>query len=561
MRREKVLESDIFSIDHWLQNLRVTLSGREISEAEKNRSYQEEVFRRMQEEFGNYPILHHLCKAYEESSSYEWASAMEKIHVKFLHARALMLAYLDNSHSPEVRNQQLAAARNKLREAREAVALADDSDLQRQLEVSESFLLGIDVGNIETRVNFHIPMVLPIPDGEYMVRLDERIVSVSIAYRLPGTVPPAFVVTENAVGFSAGEGTPDGLTVEPASYTMKVELPATRRISLGSTEVVMSCPGALSFDLQDVEPDDSELELLNKLDLADTDEEQEPWLREFFARTGERMLRRAHMTGEPEAVREAFRAINRLIGGLRVIGDQYHIEKLSIYDIQVFHLFLLVDGRSLLHRFFGPGQPIWAHGATAGTPWVEALRRNLLTTVEPPVEKLLILDAKRYLLHGELRLAVLNTNAALESFVNRHFYERMASSQPSREVEGFLAGTSIFESCRTELIHLASAGDRAAGNAADLMPTPDVEEQFRKRPSVFRMVVKMHQHRPFGLSRTKLTALITRIRGKRNDVAHGQLDDSDLDRVKVQNSIDALEQFIELATETLAAERAVQGGE
>jgi hypothetical protein len=543
MSEDFVLESELLDAEMKLRWRRESLAGSEMPDEERDRQFLSAVLDLVrdydQASLRLRPVLQYLCDVYETAPGYGAAPLSEKGEVRIGSARASLLASLDPELATARRFEELASARAKLHSAR--ILLEPRSDFLAWVKHYEAIAAGLSEGDVKTALRFDIPMVLPVPDGEYEIRIDDKLAQLKVAYRVPGSSRFGTVIDGPVVQTSGLTGHPlQWLEFPMSEHINKVELFAAKRMSIGFTSVVVLLPGYVKpYVVQ---------KQINLPELKFPFDEYVP--KTFTMSVREQMRDLGHIQSS-DAKDTAVRLLNRLIDQIRLSGERFELERLLPGDIEQFALVVLVGGQAFISSpLISHGNPQAIVGRAFAHDWQDDLRRALLSEVKVPIERFLILDARRFLYQRELRLAVLNVNAALEAFVNRHFSERLEGLAPETEIRSFLDGSSIFENCRGQLIEMAKQGDKAALNAAELLPTPVVQNKWK--PPVNQMVSEMHRHLPFGLSKTKLSKLINRIRRSRNEVAHGQFEDADLKLKDVEDSLNALEEFISRAESTLA---------
>jgi hypothetical protein len=517
---DKVTEADLDGLRKLIQRLR-------LSESDVGYAVRMELFVRIHRALAvttqTYGYLRSLCEQYERSPRFVETSPGNRCFVRLAAVRASLAASLDSTLSRADRDVELRRATSEMRSAKKLFQMYAVDELRDDFARIEGLYNGIVAGDVTTAVRCDIPLVLPIPDGEYEVRVGEGIARVKIAYRPPTTPKFGLTVEKTGVSFPVELGNPlEWLELSAAEHGTRVESLTSTRVSVGFTSVVVFLP---TFIDAYIAP--------RKGEPYDPRQPLNPLITQRF----------------PDVITRTTLVLNQVIDQVRWHTGRFDLDRILPADIEAVAAVTLVgDIPFMVLPLLTGGGPFKVSVNTTNTPiWLEAFKARLREGAEVPTEDLLLLDAQRFLMQGELRLAVLNTNAAFELFVNSHATERVRGTAAEAEMEEFLKGSSLFENCRAELVRLAGTGDKSAGNAADLIPTPVVEEQFRKKPSVFQMVVKMHQHLPFGMSRTKLMALVHRIRGKRNEVAHGQAGDGDLEPTAVYSSIESLRSFIESA--------------
>lgn len=485
-----------------------------------------------------------VCDTFMRAGGNSAVMSLDRCYVKMMSTRVALVASVDHWLTPEERNQHLVEAEEHLSGVRQLFEMGGCEELSQEFELLERLTSGITKGAISTCVRFDIPLVLPIPNGAYAVCVGNKRAYVRVVYRDPAAIRAGSQVFGSAVTapMLAG-GFHEWLALPASEHTNKVELLASKRAVSGFTSVLVTFPEYLSpfhYDRDPPQPFDIEEFFANP-----------PPLRTFTTAVQEKLTKMGDRP-IPEAAKRAIRLVNRLIDEIRLSGERYNLERITPDDVEAIGVVHLVEGHVWLHISIG-----YARQAIVGTEfayeWVDLLRAKLLSNDEPPIERFLLLDARKFLMYGELRLSILNVNAALEAFVHRHFPRRLGTASTSPDVEAFLEGPSLFESCREELIILSATGNRYAGIAAEVMPTPAVDRESRLKPPVNKLVMRMNGHLSFGLSKTKLNRLIGRIRYRRNEVAHGLLGDADLDRDRVRQSIEALEEFIQRAESTAAA--------
>jgi len=253
----------------------------------------------------------------------------------------------------------------------------------------------------------------------------------------------------------------------------------------------------------------------------------------------------------PAAFHVAAKLTNQFVDHVRVASGRYEFERLSAADIEAVSVSIWVAGWFVFRLPLTGGGPFRVStGRADAADWTERLEAELQGPRVDHFDRL-VLDALKYVVQDELRLAVLNVNAAFEFFVNTHVFERLSGAVPMEDIEAFMAGKDVLESARAVLVELSESGDEIAANAADVIPPHPDGNAAKLKPSVYKIVKFMDRSRPFGMSRTALNRLVNDIRVYRNEVAHGQVGDADLDARKVANAIERLERFRTLATESM----------
>lgn len=473
-----------------------------------------------------YSLLLRFCDEYAVTPSFVEAEPGERCYVKIAKARALIAASFDERLPPEEQSQRLKVATQLLREARTLRSRFSVDAMEADLLQQEKLLQGALKQEVLTHLRFDLPFPVPAPDGTYQMRLDRGVAEVDLVYRPPTAVRFGLQVEETGISYAVPVGPPEKWIELPvAEHNTRVDSFNGSRANTGFSSIRIKLP---YFVESYGHP--------RRGSTFDPDAPLTPLL----------------STRLSEPFQQCTKVINGFIEHLRVASGRFDIDRITPLDIGALSIVTTVGGVYFM------GIPLVTGGGpyrvqvnvTEKPVWMSRFQSRLMVNPHVEIEEVLCLDAKRFLMQGELRLALLNVNAALESFVNRHFRDRMASVRSQSDIDAFLVGDSIFESCRAELIKRALAGDVSAQVAADLMPTPEVAPEFRRRPSVFHMVTWMHKRVPFGLSTNKLKALINRIRDKRNEVAHGSISDSDLSVDRVHASIVGLEEFVQRANRT-----------
>jgi hypothetical protein len=503
---------------------------------------------------GTHALIHRICEAYKKGTGYDTAPDRDKFVVSIISARASLAASLDHCLSTSERETALEAAKAEIAAAEALLNGKADRELHECLAEHRDLYEGLAEGAVATAVRFDIPIVLPVSDGAYDVRMGEAIARLTVAYRPPGAARSGLALTRDMVGASGPVGGPlDWITVESTHYTSKVDLLTAKYAAVGFTTVLAMFPRFLNWYI-DTKPSTFALGVSGAETHAPTMDEWRTRIDEIMADAAQGFSRRSAEITYPEFVKEPLELLNRFIDAIRVVGHRYSLDRLVPADIDAFTVVTLVRGNPFLTRpQYFPARAMEIGGTGRSPAWLDTLRERLLTGDEIPVEEILIVNARKFLLHGELRLAVINVNAALESFLSKHIVERLAGRVPDSELGEFLEGQTIFEKCKARLITMANDGVEGASNVAALFSALRFPKADKEYPPVHKLVKKMNEVVSFGLRTKELDALIKKIREYRNEVAHGKFGDTDLDAGSVRESLAALEQFMSIAMRTLAA--------
>jgi hypothetical protein len=545
---------DLFVLEFQVEQLRTSIAKRGLSGFEEDRAFKAALIQLIADRpapfMQNYYEHKYLCDLFDRLVGQEGGADADGCYVKCVSAHASIAGSLDQWLTGDARAACLRAALAQLTAGWKLAESGDCEQYRNYLEDLQETYEGVIEGAVSTAIRFDIPLVLPVPDGEYSIRIEENAATIQIAYRPQTASRFGSVVSDQGVQVPVQPGGPTDWLKLPAEQMDKLELVAAKRTTVGFTTVLLTFPRYVNpyrFQFDD-EPED-----LSRFDFW----APPPSFSQRVQQSMKRMIRVRHS----ELIELSVKVINRFIDEIRVLGQRHELERIVPADIEYFNVAHLVRNKPFSASTLGEGGSVVITGTGFVHDWVDQLHDNLLSGREIELEPLLLLDGRRYLLQGELRLAVLNINAALESFVNRHFVERMRGVMTDAELEAFLGGQSVFERCKAALAVLAANGDETAKELAGAIPLPQVRDEERLKPSVNKMVTEMNRRVSFGISNTKVSDLVNRIRRHRNEVAHGKYGDSDLDRQKVRDSLEALESFIQLATDTFLAHRAKCHGE
>lgn len=379
---------------------------------------------------------------------------------------------------------------------------------------------------IKTKIRFDLSFALSVPDGRYSFRLpDGKYASLEIRFRPPeyhrmGIIPESTGASfPQPINAFALEETPENMRVS------RVESLSGRAL-LGFSSVLLTIPQFIdTFDTPQI-PSTLKSEFPEPVDPL------------FIYQM-------------PPEFRVAAGHTNNFIDHLRSASGRYEIDKLCPGDIEAVTISTWGGKFLLMNIPLRGGGPFKIATEPIKEPeWLSTFEEQLKNDEAPDLIKVLILDAKKFVLQEQLRLAVININAALEMFVNNHVYTRGQPSANIDEIEKFMDGESIYEICRNQLLRESNKENQIYQEIADKLPLLEVDSKSKKKPSVYQIVNFMHNLVSFGISRAKLDQVINNIRVYRNEVAHGIVKDSDIDPNKVGNAVNELEAFMRMAVET-----------
>lgn len=468
-----------------------------------------------------------MCNAFRSTEGFVRCEPFERALLHVFEAKAHLAGALSLARPPEDRRASIGAAKDFLALAKHLCDQYGLADLAAQLRELEDVQAGMARDEVTTRIRFDVPFAVAVHDGDYEMNVGcERPAIVRVRYRPPAYPRFGNQVDEMGVGipipgdWAQLQATPDD------QRTARVESRLSSRVQSGFDSFLIDVPYLVDPFADELRP---------------------PAVPE----EGEGRIDPLAVLDLPAAFHVAARITNDFVDHVRAASGRYEFERISAADIEAVSVSVWVGGWLVFRLPLTGGGP-YRISVGNGKPaeWTEKLRTQLLGASVGPIERL-VLDAHQYIVQDELRLAVLNINAALELFVNTHVFERLAEVVPHEEIESFMGGVDILESARAYLMEMAESGDAVAADAADVIPPHPDGNAAKLKPSVYRIVKFMDRHRSFGLTRSELNRLVNEIRVYRNEVAHGQVGDRDLDSKQVANALKQLEEFRAKALNTM----------
>jgi hypothetical protein len=466
------------------------------------------------------------CAAFEQTHGFATAPPDERCSCHILVARAKVAASLDSHLSEDERAAATAEAKSRWRTARRLSDLYKIEHLDSEIEVLQGVLTGLDVGDVKTVLRFDLPFAIAVPDGEYRITLPQSgEAKFQVVFRPPTAVRFGVIWDNGALSTNVDWELPDRLPPPVGPEVARAESLVSSRTLFGFSAVRLEFPYFIDTY--------GEPELPPALQIEDPEPVNPLVVYQF-----------------PAEFQEIVNVTNYFIDQVRIASGRYEIDRISVSDIEAVAIVTFIGDIRVMQIPFRGGGPYKIHH---GEPsWMTSLRSALLDQPRVDTVSRLILDAHKFLLQRELRLAVFNVNAAFELFVNIHYRLRVSYAPDTSSFIAFAEGESTFETCRRELIARGKGkGGKAFRIAADLLPTPEIPREMLHRPSVHQLIKQMDHVIPFGYSRTRLSKLVNQIRYSRNEVAHGSVTDDELAPERIERSLNALQEFISVANQTL----------
>lgn len=233
---------------------------------------------------------------------------------------------------------------------------------------------------------------------------------------------------------------------------------------------------------------------------------------------------------------EAVNALNYFIERYKIVTGNYWIETIFFKMIPSF-----IYEVKLGNQRFGNLIGIYEQGYLI-SPQIPYLNKtemarlnNYLEIEEIPLWKLLLLNAKDYLLRRDYREAIYAINGAFENYLMLKAREKLIKAWGQKNAIEYLDGEPIYE------YH----------NLKEYMD----EETFKKAvkdkkigtyiPPTGQILKECYNLHPLTISRTKLDKLVKKIRKNRNEVIHGVKIKDDLETTAFE-AIESFEYFVKV---------------
>lgn len=231
----------------------------------------------------------------------------------------------------------------------------------------------------------------------------------------------------------------------------------------------------------------------------------------------------------------ALEVLNYFIERYRIVTNEYWIEQVLPLMIYSFYTEIRA-GDQIIHRL-----PFNTDRVIKVSPRTNRRNANFykklteyLAIEEIPLWKLLLQNAKDYLLTNRFRESIMTINEAFENYLELYARKTLAKKLGSKKATSFFDGEPIYEDFELK----------------DYMD----EETFRKavkngkirknHPSVWKIIRKLlGVAPPANVSNRYVKKLVALIRKKRNYVAHGDILPIDEARKSALEAIEAFEKF------------------
>jgi len=229
-------------------------------------------------------------------------------------------------------------------------------------------------------------------------------------------------------------------------------------------------------------------------------------------------------------------ALNKFIEVYRVSTKHYWVSRLSDKMITNFSCKIMVGQIELRNV------PFSGHGTYRMSSDPPQLREEQFSRLVKYLEKdqlplweSLLMDAKEYLVIKRYREAIFAINGAFENFLKIKVKERLSRVLDPEVVKSYMNGHPTYDEFFLK----------------DYVNEMQFNEAFKKGiikyipPSTFHMIKKCHKFVPFKVSYNKISSMIARIRGNRNEIFHGEDIIDNLEYI-VKQSINSFEELVTL---------------
>lgn len=233
---------------------------------------------------------------------------------------------------------------------------------------------------------------------------------------------------------------------------------------------------------------------------------------------------------------ETTNALNYFIERYRIVTGNYWVETIFFKTILNFKSEIRLGNQR-----FGDQTSTYDHAffISPRIPYLNdikmALLNNYLAIEEIPLWKILLLDAKDYLLRRDYREAIYSINGAFENFLMIKAREKLERLWSTNEVTEYLEGNPIYEYHDLKDYMTEESFNKAV---SDNKIRPYV-------PPTSRIIKKCNQMAPSSVNHKKLMKLVYKIRRKRNEVMHGTEIKENLEKIAF-TAIKSFEEFVKV---------------
>ncbi|MBP2045292.1 hypothetical protein [Methanobacterium aggregans] len=233
---------------------------------------------------------------------------------------------------------------------------------------------------------------------------------------------------------------------------------------------------------------------------------------------------------------ETIKVMNFFIERYRLVSKKYWLENI-FHKMITKYLCTVTAGTFEIHNINMMNNQLVQ--IQLGVPWLsteklEELNDNLKKE-RLDLWKTLLLDSKDYLLRRNYRESIYAINGALENFLNQKAREILRDALKDEEVEEFFAGKIKYEEHKLKKYMDKDSFEKAI--ASNAIPT--------FYPTIYQMISKCHKLVPFPSGKKKINRLISKINKRRNEVAHGNEIQENLEE-DAKIAIESFEQLVKL---------------